>query len=215
MWVYWFIVMLIFNIFMFYRQSVKTKKRLEDAQKESQEVRNLDEKVYRLYQEIESMLDNFEIYVNEVHDELESRRTEILEMSRQATTLYMQVMQPGAFGNVVAITPPKQEPEKTKPQEQEVEEPKAEPKAKAATRSKAKPKPKTSPPPETQEENLKEKAQSSGRLSERDQKELEKLDTKGKKVHFLMGRGLTIDETARELSMGKGEIQLIVDLDKK
>jgi len=190
--------------FLLFRHAKKTRKQLDDLRRAAREVRDMDEKVYRLYQEIEGMLDNFESYVSEVHDELEARRTEILEMSRQATTLYMQVMQPGVFGSAIGI-PPGDRAAHSAPATSGEEppglynqpEPRPEPSGAGARKRKEPPKP------------------TSGKLSDREQKELDRLDTKGKKVRFLMGRGFTLDEVARELSIGKGEIQLIVDLDKK
>ncbi|MCL2084351.1 MAG: hypothetical protein FWH06_03720, partial [Oscillospiraceae bacterium] len=52
------------------------------------------------------------------------------------------------------------------------------------------------------------------RLSDRDKEALGRLATKPQKVRFLMSRGLSVEEVARELDIGKGEILLIADLDK-
>jgi len=195
-WAYWFIALFAFNLLMLLWQSRRTQKKLEEMQTESERIRNMDEKIFRLYQEIESMLDNFDAYVNEVHEEQEARRKELTEMSRQATTLYMQVMQPAAFGGLRgaerAETPPPPELENLPPVY-------ARPEPKAVS--------------EGNSEVLREKVKAS-KLVSRDRLELDRLTTKGQKVRYLMGRGFTIDEVARELGIGKGEIKLIVDLDK-
>lgn len=161
--------------------ALSVKQQFEKVREEQRENRELDAKIFRLYNEIEEMLDSFEAYVSEVHDEMESRRTELIAMSRQATTLYMQVMQPDAY-------PPPRPP---KPEEPPAEE-----------RPVLK---KTEETPPKEEKS---------KLSAHDRTELEKLDGKGKKIRFLMGRGLNMSEIARELKIGKGEIRLILDLDK-
>ena len=164
------------------------RRRFTQAQAETQENRAMDRKIVRLYKEIEEMLDSFEEYVGEVHEEMESRRSELLTMSRQATTLYMQVMQPGVFAS--------------KPQAEE--EPPPEPREKAG---------KKEPRPAKKGEPPAEEGKTS-RLSQRDRAELDRLTGKGQKIRYLTGKGLNMNEVARELDIGKGEIRLILDLDK-
>ena len=168
------------------------RRRFARAQTETRENRALDQKIVRLYREIEEMLDSFEAYVGEVHEELESRRGELLTMSRQATTLYMQVMQPGAFA-------PKPPPEDLPPPEEDPQEPRSSKKEahNGITGKKT--------PPESDKPS---------RLSARDRAELDRLPGKGQKIRFLTGKGLPLGEVARELKIGKGEILLILDLDK-
>jgi hypothetical protein len=166
------------------------KRRFDEAQSEVRANRALDAKIVRLYQEIEEMLDNFEAYVGETHEELELRRSELLNMSRQATTLYMQVMQPAVFA-------PRPQPEAVPPPEEPAQhetpykEPQSGKKASAA------------------EEDGKP-----SRLSPRERADLDRLPGKGQKIRFLTGKGFTLSEVARELGIGKGEILLILDLDK-
>jgi hypothetical protein len=52
------------------------------------------------------------------------------------------------------------------------------------------------------------------RLSSRDKEALGRFATKPQKVRFLMSRGLALDEVARELSIGRGEVRLIAELEK-
>ena len=166
------------------------KKRFRRAFDELRENRELDAKIFRLYQDIEGMLDSFEEYVGEAHSEMESRRTELLSLSRQATTLYMQVMQPDAYP----------------PPSREREEPR-EPSPANAPASK-KPREENAPAAEKPQKNDRSK------LSARDRAELEKKTGKEQKIRFLINRGLDIIEIARELNIGKGEVRLILDLDK-
>ncbi|MDR1692658.1 MAG: hypothetical protein LBR72_04805 [Oscillospiraceae bacterium] len=174
MWQVWVAAFAFGAALLLYALSVR--KQFVQLREEAREAREMDAKIYRLYNEIEEMLDSFEAYVSEIHDEMESSRNELVAMSRQATTLYMQVMQPDAYPKPKPVEEPK--PEKTE---------------------------KPTPPPAREEKS---------KLSQRDLAELGKLEGKGKKIRFLMGRGLNMGEIARELKIGKGEIRLILDLDK-
>jgi hypothetical protein len=168
------------------------KRRFGEAQEEVRENRALDSKIARLYKEIEEMLDSFEAYVGEAHEELEKRRDELLTMSRQATTLYLQVMQPGVFA------PKSQLEEETVPLPAEPDE-----------REKTVKKPAKGKRADAPAEDGK-----NSRLSPRELAELEKMTSKAQKIRYLTGKGFNINEIARELNMGKGEINLILDLDK-
>ncbi|GHV35539.1 hypothetical protein FACS18949_13720 [Clostridia bacterium] len=55
---------------------------------------------------------------------------------------------------------------------------------------------------------------SKSRLSEKNKEALGRFATKPQKVRFLMGLGLPLEEVAKELDIGKGEVLLITDLDK-
>ncbi|MDR0292711.1 MAG: hypothetical protein LBH95_00970 [Oscillospiraceae bacterium] len=167
------------------------KRRFTEARAELRENRSLDTKIVRLYREIEEMLDSFEAYVGEVHEELESRRNELLTLSRQATTLYMQVMQPGVFA--------------PKPQIEEPQPPQEPPAREKAPKKETRPGKTGDAPAEEGRPS---------RLSPRDRAELDRLTGKGRKIRFLTGKGLSLNEVARELDIGKGEIRLILDLDK-
>jgi hypothetical protein len=164
------------------------KRRFEETVADMRENRALDAKIVRLYQEIEEMLESFEDYVGEVHDELESRRNELLNMSRQATTLYLQVMQPGVFAPKPVVEQPAP-PEETAKREAAAAEPQ--------------------PAGKGGEENGK-----ASRLSPREKAALDRLAGKGQKIRYLTGKGFSLNEVARELDIGKGEILLILDLDK-
>ncbi len=50
-------------------------------------------------------------------------------------------------------------------------------------------------------------------LSQRDRDALDRFPTKAQKVRFLMSRGLPLEDIARELGIGKGEVRLITDLE--
>jgi hypothetical protein len=167
------------------------KRRFDEAQAEARENRALDKKIARLYTEIEEMLDSFEAYVGEAHEELEARREELLTMSRQATTLYLQVMQPGVFAGKPQTEEPPPPAEVPDEREKAIKKP-AKGKKAPAPADEGKP----------------------GRISPREKAELEKMPSKAAKIRYLTGKGLNLNEIARELNMGKGEIHLILDLDK-
>ncbi len=132
--------------------------------------------VFKLYEEIESMLDSFEDYVREVHEGFEAERARLDELFRQVSLLHGQL---GERVPISYVPPPVSAPE-ARPAE-----PAAEP---------------TAPPP--------------SRLSQKDRDTLDKMGKKSQKVRFLMSRGLSLDEVARELGIGKGEVRLIADLEK-
>lgn len=143
-----------------------------------------EETIFKLYSEIESMLDSFEEYVGEVHEEIEGEREELNELSRRASAIFLQ-----SEGTLRQLSGYSQSPAPRQPEPQRPE------RAEAATR------PDDDPP-------------RSARLSARDRTTLGTLKTKSQKVRFLMSRGLALEEVARELNIGKGEVKLIADLDK-
>jgi hypothetical protein len=71
------------------------------------------------------------------------------------------------------------------------------------------------PPPEPAQKSAPSKnPPKNSRLSEKNREALLRFATKPQKVRFLMSQGLSVDEVARELEIGKVEVQLIADLDK-
>ncbi len=154
-----------------------------------------EEKIFRLYSEIESMMDSFEEYVGEVHEELERERAELAELSRRASSLYMQ-----AEDRVLNLSEYTQGNEPSG----------GAPRRSAAPESPLAPGGRMSGAPG--QENSGNKRES--RLSSRDRSTLSGLKTKSQKVRFLMSRGLSLEEVARELGIGKGEVKLIADLEK-
>lgn len=191
MWEIWLAASVTVLIIVLILHERSIKRRFEETRAEARENREMDQKIVRVYKEIEEMLDSFEAYVGEVHEELELRRNELLAMSRQATTLYMQVMQPGVFA-------PKPQTEETPPEDPEPRE-KAVKKPPAGKKGKE---------PPAEEEGK------PSRLSPRDRASLDKLPGKGQKIRFLTGKGFSLNDVARELNIGKGEIRLILDLEK-
>ena len=145
-----------------------------------------EDKIFQLYSQIEEMLDNFESYVGEMHTQLEDKRTELIELNRQAQVVYLQALEGGKPA----------EPENILSAPIPVPAPAPQPKA-AAMRKQG---------------GTKEEKRS--RLTDKDKEALGRFATKPQKVRFLMSRGLSIDEVARELDIGKGEVLLIADLDK-
>lgn len=148
-------------------------------------------RVLKLYQEIETMLDSFDQYIPEVHGELERERAALNETARQAQVLLMQAMEKAAAIEKLAAPPP------PPPEEQS---PTASP-SRARLRGGKIKEPSEPKPSDT-------------RLSERDRQTLSGLGSKAKRVRFLMSRGFAVDEIARELNIGIGEVRLIADLDR-
>lgn len=155
-----------------------------------------EDKIFQLYTQIEEMLDSFEVYVGEMHTGLEEKRQELIELNRQAQVVYMQAMATAANSN----TSPAQT--KTEPAPEPPETP--EPPATKTFASAPPPKKKASKPPK----------ETPSRLTDMDKEALGRLATKPQKVRFLMSRGLSLDEVAKELDIGRGEVILIADLDK-
>jgi DNA-binding NarL/FixJ family response regulator len=141
----------------------------------SQEQTDKETRVFKLYAEIESMLDSFEQYVSEVHSQMENERTGMTELSRRSQVALLQGME--RLTSVEKMMSPAQDV------------------------------PAPPPPPEIV-------PPSSSRLPTKDKQNLDKLEGKNKKVRFLMSCGLSVDEVAKELDIGIGEVRLIVDLNR-
>ena len=58
------------------------------------------------------------------------------------------------------------------------------------------------------------KPKRSSLLSESDIRKLEGMPAKQQKVRYLLSRGMELQDIARELNIGKGEVRLIANLDK-
>ena len=163
-----------------------------------------EDKILRLYEQIEEMLDSFEEYVGEVHTQLEEKRVELIELNRQAQVVYMQALESAKTAVPAAAPVYVPEPENIL----------------AAQPVQAASPP---PPPEPIVTRVKPKHETvngggatpkRSRLSDKDREALGRFATKPQKVRFLMSRGMSVDEVARELDIGKGEVVLITDLDK-
>jgi hypothetical protein len=147
-----------------------------------------EEKIFQLYTQIEDMLDSFEEYVREMHIGLEEKRQELIELNRQAQVVYMQVM---SVQSQIPVAVP-----------QPVPQPIAEPDDVTPLK------------PEKAEMPAKMTKDIPSRLTDKDKEALGRFATKPQKVRYLMSRGLSLDEVAKELDIGKGEVILIADLDK-
>jgi hypothetical protein len=198
-WYVWMLLSLQFITFALLIGMLKRPKQIE-----TDSVGGREDKILRLYEQIEEMLDSFEEYVGEVHTQLEDKRTELIELNRQAQVVYLQALDSAKPAPVaMPVYVPMPEPENilaaqpaqpVQPQPQPVQE---------AAAGRGKPK----------KETVNGSAKRS-RLSEKDKEALGRFATKPQKVRFLMSRGMSIDEVARELDIGKGEVLLITDLDK-
>lgn len=158
-----------------------------------------EDKIFHLYTQIEEMLDSFETYVGEMHAGLEEKRQELIELNRQAQVVYMQTMATAANSSAAQAN--------AKPEPVPAPAPAAAPEpppSAAAFTSAPTPKKKASKPPK----------EVPSRLTDMDKEALGRLATKPQKVRFLMSRGLSLDEVAKELDIGRGEVILIADLDK-
>ena len=146
-----------------------------------------EDKIFQLYGQIEEMLDSFEAYVGEIHTQLEEKRTELIELNRQAQVVYLQALE--SAKSVPLPAPPEN--------------------MLAAQSAQA-------PQPAPQHDKSKRENGNGkrSRLTDKDREALGRFATKPQKVRFLMSRGMSVDEVARELDIGKGEVLLITDLDK-
>jgi membrane protein involved in colicin uptake len=171
-------------------------KRLKSDQNQMESPDSRQEKLIRLYQQIEEMLDSFEEFVGEVHGQLDGKRAELIELNRQAQVIYLQVLEASSRQAEEAARVV-YEPEAALPPEAPVR--------KAAAGRVIK---------QGEWGKKADGTQKQSRLSDRDKETLGSLSTKPQKVRFLMSRGMSLEEVARELDIGKGEVLLITDLNK-
>ncbi len=150
---------------------------------------NSEERIFLLYQQIEEMLDSFEDFVSEMHASLDEKRSELLELNRQAQVMYRQTLE---MSRPTPAPPPSVAP---MPEPSDLMQASDLPKPKAAARRE---KPDAKP----------------SRLTDKDKEALGRLATKPQKVRYLMSRGMSLEEVAKELDIGKGEVILIAELDK-
>lgn len=158
-----------------------------------------EEKLFKLYTEIESMLDSFEEYLQEVHEDAEKQREALTDMSRQATVMYQAL-------------------ENSRIAEQTVAAQMAVLQTVPAVVSQAAFTPQVQlaavAPVEKSINIIRPQKETPSRLNQKERDELRRRTTKTQKVRFLMSRGFSLDEVAKELHIGKGEVRLITDLDK-
>jgi hypothetical protein len=147
-----------------------------------------EEKLFKLYSEIEGMLDSFEDYLREVHEEAERQRAERTEMSRQATVMSQAL-------------------EYSRAEQAQIS-------AQAAQAGGAQMVALPAAAQESPVNIVRPQKEAPSRLNQKERDELRRRGTKTQKVRFLMSRGFSLDEVAKELHIGKGEVRLITDLDK-
>ena len=173
-------------------------------------------RLLELYNHVEELMDVFESYIDEVRQDIEKDRLSLLEMSRQASTLFMRALQappqapaPGADGAIDGAGPPPAAPPElpsattpVPPSDAPPEPPRVvRPAASRSAYPTAAGRDAGAPPPNS-------------RLSARDREALGRFATKPQQVRFLMGRGLPLEEVAREMGIGTGEVRLIAELEK-
>jgi len=158
-----------------------------------------EQKLLSVYANIEDLFDSFEEFVRETRGELERDRREMVELSRQATAIYVRVIEQ----EMVPIAPPPPEPLLPAADEPllvpapaaKVRTPSAKPRASAA-------KPKTAVPaagtPITHTV-----------LTVKDRESLQRFANKNQKIRFLLTLGLSQGDVARELDIGVGEVRLV------
>ena len=183
------VAMAIFQVISFVVLARRVLKELEKA-KTANGLTGRETRLVGLYGHLEELMDVFEVYVDEVRQEIEKERSALLEMSRQAAALYARTQgmgdpraQASEDGKQGAKTPEINEASKVSDPEISV--------------SRA----------------LKTAARGS-KLSDKDRETLKRFSTKSQCVHFLMGRGFSLEEVAREMGIGTGEVRLIIELEK-
>ncbi len=181
----WILLIAVAAAFFFLFQYVK--KQLAARTETDTTVVQREARLVDLYNHVEELMDVFETYIEEVRQDIERERASLTEMSRQAATLYMRALE----SPVHPIAPAPIAPAPTAP-------------------------PPPPPLPLTEQraaEDL-DAAPGSARLSDRDREALGRFATKPQKVRFLMSRGLALEEVARALGIGKGEVRLIAELER-
>jgi hypothetical protein len=148
-----------------------------------------EQKLLSAYANIEDLFDSFEEFVRETRGELERDRRELMELSRQATAIYVRVIEQ----EPVVYTPPPPEPV---PAPAAVE---AKPKA-APAKQKAPAKPKAS---------AALKGPGHTALTIENRESLQRFATKNQKIRYLLTLGLPQGDVARELDIGVGEVKLV------
>jgi len=154
-------------------------------------------RLVELYGHVEELMDVFEAYIDEVRQDVEKDRAELTELSRQAAVIYTRIA----------------DTQRVESGELRVESADKTPAPQLLTPSKGGP-PRIvrpahpAPLPNSQLSTL------NSQLSPRDLEELGRFATKPQKVRFLMGRGLALEDVARALGVGTGEVRLIAELEK-
>ena len=148
-----------------------------------------------LYGHVEELMDVFEAYIDEVRQDIEKERAELTELSRQAAVLFTRVLAEqkpdgeaaGASAQIRLATPGVQPVERSESEPPRIVRPVA---------------------PTTDRRAF------GDNLSAGDREALGRFATKPQKVRFLMGRGLALEDVARALGIGTGEVRLIAELEK-
>ena len=164
--------------------------RMNEAAKASQGSAEREARLLELYGHVEEVMDVFESYIEEVRRDVEKERAALTEMSRQAAALFSRASAIAAAAehqpaSVAAVAAA------------------APPRYEQPPRHEPPPVPKTTPAPAVK-----------SHLSSKDREALGRFATKPQRVRFLMGRGLPLEEVARELGIGTGEVRLIAELEK-
>ncbi len=149
-------------------------------------VQRRETRLVELYDHVEELMDVFEAYIEEVRQGIEKDRSALTDMSRQAAAVYTRALE------AAAAPPVPVREERTAPQPPQ-----------------APPDVPTAPAHATAPDRP-----GRSRLSARDREAVGQFATKPQKVRFLMSRGLALEEVARELGIGKGEVRLIAELEK-
>ncbi len=205
-----FIVLQLVAWIVFIRLFVKQsrKKNTEDKNK------GREEKLFRLYNSLEEMMDSFEEYVNTARQEIESQRRELSELSRQATVMFLQArdrvsvdLTDAQQADNAADTPASGPASSKLSAVTAIAAPGKPNKPDAIpVNNDSQPGSDKKSPPQNEKGDLK--------LSNKDREAVRKFSTKPQKVRYLISCGLSVDEVAKELDIGIGEVKLISDLDR-
>jgi Mg2+ and Co2+ transporter CorA len=156
-----------------------------------------EQKLLSAYANIEDLFDSFEEFVRETRGELERDRRELMELSRQATAIYVRVIEQ----EPLVYTPPPPLPEPPPPVM--AEEP-AKPKAAAKPKTSAA-KPKAAPPAQA----MPGETAAHRILTAENRESLQRFANKNQKIRYLLTLGLSQGDVARELDIGVGEVRLV------
>ncbi len=171
-----------------------------NARQKSTSIQVREAKLIEIYDRLEGLMDSFEDYIGEVRADIDDKRAEVNDLARQVGVLYARMdeasrtrtraMEPTVGGNPEVSDAAKaiHAPQPTPP---------------------ALSKPEEAPPPAAKPERA-----PPSRLSKRDRAALDRFATKPQKIRFLMSLGMSLEEVAREMDIGKGEVRLIADLEK-
>ena len=173
-----------------------------NARKKQTSVQVREAKLIEIYDRLEGLMDSFEDYLGEVRADIDDKRTEVNDLARQVGVLYSRMNE----------TPRPRYPSEPVEVVRSMAVPLASNTATVSTVSQtvhAMPSPESKTPAAASEEPV-----FASRLSKRDRASLDRFVSKPQKVRFLMSLGLPLEDVAREMEIGKGEVRLIADLEK-